>query len=116
VRGIFKNEDHGLLPGFFVRIRVPLDIQSDAAFLVPDTVIGTDQAGQYVLVVNKDNVVEQRKVTTGQVYGQLRVVLTGLTADDQVVVSGVQHAIPGGKVAPQQAEIPKPPPADAGKS
>jgi RND family efflux transporter MFP subunit len=116
VRGIFKNADHALLPGFFVRIRVPLDIQSDTAFLVPDTVIGTDQAGQYVLVVNKDNVVEQRKVTTGQVYGQLRVVLTGLTADDQVVVSGIQHAIPGGKVAPQQSEIAKPPPDAAGKS
>ncbi len=116
VRGIFKNADHGLLPGFFVRIRVPLDIQTDTAFLVPDTVIGADQAGQYVLVVNKDNVVEQRKVTTGQVYGQLRVVLTGLTADDQVVISGIQHAIPGSKVAPQPAEIPKPPAADASKS
>jgi multidrug efflux system membrane fusion protein len=116
VRGIFKNADHGLLPGFFVRIRVPLDIQTDTAFLVPDTVIGTDQAGQYVLVVNKDNVVEQRKVTTGQVYGQLRVVLTGLTADDQVVISGIQHAIPGSKVAPQVTEIPKPPAADASKS
>jgi multidrug efflux system membrane fusion protein len=116
VRGIFKNADHALLPGFFVRIRVPLDIQTDTAFLVPDTVIGTDQAGQYVLVVNKDNVVEQRKVTTGQVYGQLRVVLTGLTADDQVVVSGIQHAIPGSKVAPQVTEIPKPPATDASKS
>jgi RND family efflux transporter MFP subunit len=116
VRGIFKNENHALLPGFFVRIRVPLDIQSDVAFLVPDVVIGTDQAGQYVLVVNKDNVVEQRKVTTGQVYGQLRVVLTGLTADDQVVISGVQHAIPGGKVAPQLTEIAKPPTAAASKS
>jgi RND family efflux transporter MFP subunit len=116
VRGIFKNADHGLLPGFFVRIRVPLDIQSSTAFLVPDTAIGTDQAGQYVLVVNKDNVVEQRKITTGQLYGQLRVVPTGLTADDQVVVSGVQHAIPGGKVAPQITEIAKPPPDTASKS
>ncbi len=116
VRGIFKNADHALLPGFFVRIRVPLDIQTDTAFLVPDTVIGTDQAGQYVLVVNKDNMVEQRKVTTGQVYGQLRVVLTGLTADDQVVVSGIQHAIPGSKVAPQVTEIAKPPADTASKS
>jgi membrane fusion protein, multidrug efflux system len=106
VRGIFKNADHGLLPGFFVRIRVPLDIQSDKVFLVPDEVVGTDQAGEYVLVVNKDNVVEQRKVTTGQVYGPLRVVLTGLTADDQVVISGVQHAIPGAKVSPQAGEMP----------
>jgi multidrug efflux system membrane fusion protein len=111
VRGIFKNEDHALLPGFFVRIRVPLDIQSETALLVPDTAIGSDQAGQYVLVVNKDNVVEQRKITTGQVYGNLRVVLTGLTQDDQVVVSSIQHAIPGAKVAPQPVDIGKPPAA-----
>lgn len=118
VRGIFKNPDHALLPGFFVRIRVPLGIDAGKtpALLIPDVVISTDQAGQYVLVVNKDNVVEQRKVTTGQVYGQLRVVLTGLTADDQVVVSGVQHAIPGAKVAPQVTEIAKPPPETASKS
>jgi RND family efflux transporter MFP subunit len=116
VRGIFKNADHALLPGFFVRIRVPLDLEaSQTAVLVPDVVISTDQAGQYVLVVDKDNVVEQKRITTGQVYGQLRVVLTGLTADDQVVVSGVQHAIPGAKVAPQMTEIAKPP-ASASKS
>ncbi len=69
-----------------------------------------------MLVVDKDNVVEQRKVTTGQLYGQLRVVLTGLNADDEVIVSGVQRAIPGSKVAPQPAEIAKPPPPAAGKS
>ena len=116
VRGVFTNQDHALLPGFFVRIRVPLDISAHTAFLVPDVVVGSDQAGQYVLLVNKDNVVEQRKVTTGQVYGDLRVVLTGLTADDQVIVSGVQHAITGSKVAPQMTEIAKPPAADASKS
>jgi RND family efflux transporter MFP subunit len=117
VRGVFKNENHALLPGFFVRIRVPLDLSaSQTSFLVPDVVISVDQAGQYVLVVNKDNVVEQRRVTTGQLYGQLRVVLTGLAADDQVVVSGVQHAIPGAKVAPQMTEIAKPPVSAASKS
>jgi len=117
VRGIFKNENHALLPGFFVRIRVPLDLAaSQTAFLVPDVVISTDQAGQYVLVVNKDNMVEQKRITTGQIYGQLRVVLTGLAADDQVVVSGVQHAIPGSKVAPQATEIAKAPTAAASKS
>ena len=119
VRGIFKNENRALLPGFFVRIRVPLDIQEQVAFLVPDVVIGTDQAGQYVLVVNNDNVVEQRKITTGQLYGTLRVVLSGLTADDQVVVSDVQRAIPGNKVAPKLTDIAKPEaaaPATAGKS
>jgi multidrug efflux system membrane fusion protein len=113
VRGILKNTDHALLPGFFVRIRVPLDVASHNALLVPDTAVGTDQGGQYLLLVGKDNVVEQRKVTTGQAYGGLRVIASGLNADDTVIVSGLQHAVPGDKVAPQPTTIAKPatPPA-----
>jgi len=95
---------------------VPLDIQAHEAMLVPDTAIGTDQAGQYVLVVNKDNVVEQKKVTTGQVFSGLRAILSGLTQDDQVIVSGIQRAIPGSKVEPQATEIAKLPTDSAGKS
>ena len=59
VRGVLPNPDRKLLPGFFVRIRVPFDEQKDA-LLVPDTALGADQAGRYLLVVNGDNVVEQR--------------------------------------------------------
>ncbi|MBS0559606.1 MAG: efflux RND transporter periplasmic adaptor subunit [Proteobacteria bacterium] len=109
VRGIFENKDHALLPGFFVRIRVPLGLEAQGkTLLVPDIVLGADQAGQYLLVVNKDNVVEQRKVTTGQAYGELRAITAGLEPTDRVVVSGLQKAIPGAKVDPQPAEIPKP--------
>jgi RND family efflux transporter MFP subunit len=107
VRGIFQNGNRALLPGFFVRIRVPLDFEGGGAtaLLVPDIVVGTNQAGQYVLVVNKDNLVEQRKVTTGQLYGDLRVIASGLSADDRVVVNALQKAIPGAKVDPQPATI-----------
>src|SRR5437762_5857150 len=59
VRGVIPNADRALLPGFFVRIRVPFDEQKDAV-LVPDAALGSDQAGRYVLVVNSENVVEQR--------------------------------------------------------
>ena len=79
VRGILPNPDRVLLPGFFVRVRVPFDEQQDA-LLVPDVALGSDQAGRYVLVVNGDNVVEQRKVRTGPLEGDLRVIETGLEA------------------------------------
>jgi multidrug efflux system membrane fusion protein len=108
VRGILKNTDESLLPGFFARIRIPLQLQPSNALLVPDTSLGADQSGRYVLVVNKDNVVEQRKVEPGQLDGSLRVITSGLTADDQVVVSGLQRAVPGAKVAPQPAQIAAP--------
>ncbi len=107
VRAIFRNANRALLPGFFVRVRIPLRGQTAQALLVPATALGTDQAGRYLLVVNKDNVVEQRTVQTGQVVGALRVVTSGVTADDQVVVTGLQHAIPGAKVAPQPTPMPE---------
>ncbi|MBO4227153.1 efflux RND transporter periplasmic adaptor subunit [Bradyrhizobium neotropicale] len=104
VRGIFDNPDRTLLPGFFVRVRVPYDQQQDA-LLVPATALGSDQAGRYVLVVNADNVVEQRKVETGQLEGELRVIDSGLKPDDRVLIAGLLRAIPGQKVDPQLQKI-----------
>ncbi len=109
VRGILPNPDRVLLPGFFVRVRVPYDEQKDA-LLVPDASLGSDQAGRYVLVVNADNVVEQRTVQTGPLEGGLRVIESGLKGDDRVVVAGLLRAIPGQKVDPQLQKI-EPPPA-----
>ena len=100
VRGLVPNPDRVLLPGFYVRVRVPFDKQ-DNALLVPDTSIGSDQAGRYVLVVNADNVVEQRKVRTGPLDDGLRVIESGLKPDDHVVTAGLLRAIPGQKVDPQ---------------
>lgn len=100
VRAILPNADRALLPGFFVRVRVPVQQQADA-LLVPDVALGSDQGGRYVLVVNGENVVEQRKVAVGQSVGDLRVIDDGLKPDDRVVVAGIIRAIPGEKVDPQ---------------
>ncbi|MBR0797924.1 efflux RND transporter periplasmic adaptor subunit [Bradyrhizobium jicamae] len=100
VRGVLPNPDRVLLPGFYVRVRVPFDKQQDA-LLVPDVALGSDQSGRYVLVVNGDNVVEQRKVQTGQQEGDLRVIESGLKPNDRVVTAGLLRAIPGQKVDPQ---------------
>ena len=111
VRGILPNPDRTLLPGFFVRVRVPYDEQK-SALLVPDAALGSDQAGRYVLVVNADNVVEQRKVQTGPLEGDLRVIESGLKGDDRIVVAGLLRAIPGQKVDPQLQKV-EPPSASA---
>nr|WP_155262719.1 efflux RND transporter periplasmic adaptor subunit [Bradyrhizobium sp. BR2003] len=100
VRGVFANPDRTLLPGFYVRVRVPFEKQ-DNALLVPDVAIGSDQAGRYVLAVNAENVVEQRKVTTGPLDEGLRVIESGLKPDDRIVTAGLLRAIPGQKVDPQ---------------
>ncbi|MGA2055352.1 MAG: efflux RND transporter periplasmic adaptor subunit [Bradyrhizobium sp.] len=104
VRGVLPNPDRILLPGYYVRVRVPYSEQQNA-LLVPDVALGSDQAGRYVLVVNSENVVEQRKVQTGPLQGDLRIVESGLKADDRVVIAGLLRAIPGQKVDPQLQKI-----------
>ena len=104
-RGIFSNPDRALLPGFFVRIRVPSGRVDQNALLVPNRVLGMNQAGHFLLVLNNDNVVEQRKVQVGQRFGDLQVIEQGLKPDDRVVISGIERVIPGNKVAPQATVI-----------
>ena len=107
VRGVVPNDKRVLLPGYFVRVRVPFD-QDKNALLVPDTALGSDQGGRYLLVANKDNVVEQRKVQTGPADNGLRVIESGLQPDDRVVISGLLRVIPGQKIDPQQTKIEQP--------
>jgi len=104
VRGVVPNAKRVLLPGYFVRVRVPVNQQEDA-LLVPDTALGSDQGGRYLLAVNADNTVEQRRVQTGPLDNGLRVIESGLKADDRVVIAGLLRAIPGQKVDPQTQKI-----------
>src|SRR5215475_4628982 len=99
VRGSFHNPGNALLPGYFLRVRVPLLPKS--ALIVPETAVGTDQGGRYLLVVNNDNVVEQRRVQLGAAVGQMRIIDNGLAPADRVVVAGIQDAVPGAKVNPE---------------
>jgi RND family efflux transporter MFP subunit len=111
-RAVFANLERVLLPGYFVRVRIPVERQP-SALLVPDVALGSDQGGRYVLVINKDDVVEQRKVGIGPLVDELRVIDTGLKADDRVVVAGVLRAVPGQKVDPQAAPPQAAPPQTA---
>jgi RND family efflux transporter MFP subunit len=102
-RGVFPNPDGQLLPGLFVRIRLPVGGPKPRV-LVPDRAIATDQRGEYVLVVNDKNVVEYRPVQLGARIKDMRVVSNGLAIDDWIVVNGLQRARPGGMVTPQREE------------
>lgn len=113
VRGVFENKAPALLPGYFVRVRVPL--RAEQALLVPQVAVGSDQTGRYVLVVNADNVVDQRRVQLGQTVGEMRVVESGLKSDDRVVVAGILDAVPGQKVDPQ-LQIPQSAAAESASS
>jgi membrane fusion protein, multidrug efflux system len=105
VRGVLENANRALLPGMFVRMRIPIGLKKSLALLVPDVTLGADQGGRYLLVVDKDDVVQQLPVKTGQAVGDLRVITSGLAIEDRVVVDGLQKAIPGAKVAPNETKI-----------
>ena len=97
-----------LLPGLFVRLRIPLR-EREGALLVADRAIGSDQSGKFLLVVDEENVVQHRPVETGALVDGLRVIESGIEASDWVVVNGLLRARPGAKVAPQrEGETPEP--------
>ena len=104
MRALFENEDQVLIPGLFVRVRIPIEHQ-DKALLTRNDAIGTSQEGSYVLVVGADNVVQRKIVKTGQREGQLRIIESGLDPSNWVVTEGVQRAFPGAKVEPQRSHL-----------
>ena len=125
LRAVFDNPRVGaapprLLPGMFMRIRIPVDVRPDA-LLVPERALGVDQGGRYLLVVNNENVVEQRPVKVGARVGEAMVIEEGLKGDERVVVDGIQRARPGAKVTPVQegagaAATPPPPTSESQKA
>ncbi len=113
LRGTYANAEARILPGLFVRVRVPA-LQKRDALLVPGDAVSFDQQGEYVLVVNEKNVVERRGIKTGQQIGSALVVDEGLAATDRVITEGLLQAIPGREVAPTAASAtPKPAAAPA---
>ena len=77
---------------------------TDEALTVPDTAVGRDQQGNYLLLVNKENKVDYRPVKIGIRVGDKRVIESGLTPADRVIVKGLQRVRPGVPVTPMEAE------------
>ncbi|MEG6506257.1 efflux RND transporter periplasmic adaptor subunit [Nitratidesulfovibrio sp. 1201_IL3209] len=114
LRGIFPNTGGRLVPGLYARIRVPMG-RRDAALLVPERALGQDQSGSYVIVINAQNVAEQRPLKLGSLHDGYRVVEKGLEAGDRVVVNGMQRARPGSPVDPVTADAAAPGAGQGGK-
>ncbi len=105
LRGVLDNPDRAILPGFFLRIRIPKGKTNPGALLTPDRAVLTDQTGRYVLVVNADNIVEKRTVHLGDLVDNLRVINSGLGPDDRVVVGDLWLAAPGARVNPKLVAV-----------
>jgi len=104
IRGVLPNPKGQLLPGLFVRVRVPVEVR-ERAVLVPEEATAIDQAGRFVLVVNEDEEVERRNVVLGAKQGWLIVVKEGLKGGERVIVKGLQRVRPGVKVTAKEAKL-----------
>jgi RND family efflux transporter MFP subunit len=105
VRAEFPNPDFFLTPGQFGRIRIP-GSEKYAATLVPDSAIVTDQSRKMVMTVSEDGTVVPKVVRPGPITDDgLRIIRSGLTASDRVVIDGLVRARPGSKVTPQPGNI-----------
>lgn len=100
VRAEFANPDGLLIPGQFARLAMGT-ARAEPALLVTERAVGVDQGKKYVLVVGADDTVSYREVELGRSVERLRVVLSGLTAGERIVVNGLQRVRPGARVAPE---------------
>jgi RND family efflux transporter MFP subunit len=106
LRAVFENAEKPvrLFPGFFARLRLPIGDPKEA-LLTNERALGSDQSGHYLLLVNKENKVEKRLVSPGQRINGMVVIKKGLTAEDKVIINGLQKARPGSLVNPKTTSI-----------
>jgi RND family efflux transporter MFP subunit len=104
-RAVFPNPDGFLTPGQFARVRIPGSERYDA-ILIPDSAVVTDQSRKLVMTVAEDGTVVPKVVRPGPTTDDgLRIIRSGLTPTDQVIINGLVRARPGGKVTPQPGKI-----------
>jgi RND family efflux transporter MFP subunit len=102
-RAVVPNPDLFLTPGSFARIRISTG--EFAALLVPDAAVMADQAGRIVLTVDSEGTVTPRRVHLGPLAEGLRVVRSGLNAEDRVIIGGLHRARPGMRVTAEQGRV-----------
>jgi multidrug efflux pump subunit AcrA (membrane-fusion protein) len=105
LRGRYSNKDGSLSPGLFARVRLPLG-QPYEAILISEKAIGTDQGQKFVYVVDAQNQVNYRRVSVGRLQNGLRVIRSGLTKDERIIVTGLQRVREGAKVTPKSVDMP----------
>ena len=107
LRASVPNAKYTLLPGLFARVRVALAAPVPR-LVVPDRVVSSDQVGSYLLTVGPDQKVRQQRIETGPLENGFRAVLSGLDADSEVVIDGLQNAIPGNLVTATERPLTPP--------
>ncbi|MGL6515136.1 efflux RND transporter periplasmic adaptor subunit [Aeromonas hydrophila] len=104
LRAELENRDGKLVPGLYVRVKLGSPNQRKA-ILVTENAIGIDQAKRFVLVVDPRGKTSYREISLGGVQDGLRVVESGLTEGERIVVNGLQRVRPGDTVTPHPVQM-----------
>jgi len=105
VRATFANPDQILQPGLFGRINVPGSLPHQG-ILVPDEALGADQDRRIVYVIDEAGTVSVKPVRPGPRIHGYRVIRSGLTGDETIIVNGLMRVRPGVKVNATIVELP----------
>ncbi|MBV8190389.1 MAG: efflux RND transporter periplasmic adaptor subunit [Alphaproteobacteria bacterium] len=103
-RATVPNPELFLAPGQFARLKLAI-APPTPVYLLPDAAVVPDQSQRLVMTVAPDGTVKPKIVSTGELRGGLRVIRSGLEANDRVIIDGLMRAIPGSKVTPQDGAI-----------
>jgi membrane fusion protein, multidrug efflux system len=103
-RATVPNPDLFLTPGSFARVQLALGAPV-TMFLIPDAAVLPDQTRHLVLTVAPDGTVVPKTVETGDVRGGLRIIRSGLSPNDRVIIEGLPYASPGSKVSSKDGDI-----------
>jgi len=112
LRAVVPNPDRIFTPGLYARVQLEggADI---TAILIDDKAVMTDQDRKYVYVVGPENKAVRKDVTLGGFADELRIVRSGLDANDKVIVAGLQKIfVPNEPVKPKivaMVALPLPP-------
>ncbi|ROM69953.1 efflux transporter periplasmic adaptor subunit [Pseudomonas brassicacearum] len=99
-RAVFDNKDGAYTPGLYARLKL-VGSGTYSAVLINDEAVGTDLGKKFVLVMDAENKPAYRAVELGPKIEGLRIVRSGLSKDDTIIVKGLQRARPGSPVTPE---------------
>lgn len=104
VRARFENPRSQLVPGMYAHVKVSAG-QRRQALLINEDAVGTDQDRKFVMVVDQQDQVHYREVRLGGLYDGLRIVESGLSGQDHIIVNGLQRVQADDTVKPRQVAM-----------
>jgi len=107
IRAIVPNPDESLASGLYVKVKIPSPDPGKDSILIPSIAVQRDLGGDFVFIVTPENTVQRVNITLGQRVDRLRIVKSGLTGKEKIIVQGFQKVREGAAVTPKEVPFEK---------